>query len=670
MFAIQCTTCGARLGVNDESLVGQILACPKCGGMVLVEKPGQATPASHATPSETPPPEVDASRAPAVIPEMVVDSPLIDGHAAPPPPPAVLPDSELRTRKLLLGVLCGLVLMLLFAVGVLLTLKKDKPSPVQAPQPPETAHRKPNEAPSGPEKAVPSEPMPPVEPPIPHELPRPPENAKPAPPENEGAAGVPALNLATRVEVNTPEEADKENKRVELAELLSKTPDSLEKPAHSGDDTTETTVRSATDWLSDLERRMPGLLDPVALPPVDVSARLDMLVAELSLETTPLLTFLRIVSEWTDVPVSLEIDEFRCRGLRLDMPLAGRFENETLGGILAKLLTPLDLEPVIEDRQVQISVLPQVRDELIERRLSVADLAAGTRNPVDLRGEPDPDGPLTPQRLAEILRRLVDPVGFQTIGRLPDEEPRLQAEDDALVLRHRLRQLDRSLRLLEQIRVLRRLLQATEIVGEELAPEVFGWDKVSEPLTLNYYQPTPLAGILRQLEGATGLTILIDHRALHRALTPLASLKATVRCDRKTVNEALESLLASVDAVPLTYRIIDAKTLEITTYDAARTADRTSIEIHFYETPDRPLGPEETPEELVQTLKMTQEPMSWASPTRHDGLGDVIIDRPSGCLIVRQSQPVQRAIRLWFEKRLAGAVLEAPPVEPPLEEEP
>ena len=39
LFTIQCTTCRARLKVNDESVIGDILACPKCGSMVQVVPP-------------------------------------------------------------------------------------------------------------------------------------------------------------------------------------------------------------------------------------------------------------------------------------------------------------------------------------------------------------------------------------------------------------------------------------------------------------------------------------------------------------------------------------------------------------------------------------------------------------------------------------------------------
>lgn len=39
LFTIQCTTCRARLKVNDESVIGDILACPKCQSMVQVVPP-------------------------------------------------------------------------------------------------------------------------------------------------------------------------------------------------------------------------------------------------------------------------------------------------------------------------------------------------------------------------------------------------------------------------------------------------------------------------------------------------------------------------------------------------------------------------------------------------------------------------------------------------------
>ena len=50
-FSIACTTCQAQLRVRDRSAIGQILTCPKCGSMVLVEAPDAPSESGH-----TPPP--------------------------------------------------------------------------------------------------------------------------------------------------------------------------------------------------------------------------------------------------------------------------------------------------------------------------------------------------------------------------------------------------------------------------------------------------------------------------------------------------------------------------------------------------------------------------------------------------------------------------------------
>lgn len=39
LFSIQCTTCQSRLKVRNATIIGDIVACPKCGSMVLVEAP-------------------------------------------------------------------------------------------------------------------------------------------------------------------------------------------------------------------------------------------------------------------------------------------------------------------------------------------------------------------------------------------------------------------------------------------------------------------------------------------------------------------------------------------------------------------------------------------------------------------------------------------------------
>jgi hypothetical protein len=71
LFSITCTTCKSRLSVRDAGAIGQILACPKCGGMVMVrppadwqETPDASVPAAVASPSAALRPAAPQSAAP------------------------------------------------------------------------------------------------------------------------------------------------------------------------------------------------------------------------------------------------------------------------------------------------------------------------------------------------------------------------------------------------------------------------------------------------------------------------------------------------------------------------------------------------------------------------------------------------------------------------------
>ena len=65
-FVIYCATCSARIKVRHASAVGEIHACPKCGSMVLIERPSESqrrrSEQSAAARSQSTPPPVAASQ--------------------------------------------------------------------------------------------------------------------------------------------------------------------------------------------------------------------------------------------------------------------------------------------------------------------------------------------------------------------------------------------------------------------------------------------------------------------------------------------------------------------------------------------------------------------------------------------------------------------------------
>lgn len=784
MFAIQCTTCGSKLAVKNDELIGQILACPKCGGMVLIEAPTiaeqqQVPPISQqSSPSDSPPtilkkfPEAFAIETESGIinrnenvrekgdgernlptsgnlPEKSTQS--THSHEPPVFPIASqsslstdMSEGELKTRKLMLKSLAGLFMLLLTAVGVLIVFKGNRPDD-QAPDV-QTTGRRPStitdvsqgdttigvtsdKTASGEansftvlsanmdENQHATSTPDPLKPKI-SDMPENAAKTTNAPPTLE------TITLETALsETSSPEKPSTEQEKlanllsVLKADVLNDHPDaspsmisdenllSISKSTsksglnHEGNEesgkendaeaTTSSDV-SSNDFLRSIQRKLPGLIEQSAVLTLDIPQRLAQPLVEFNANGTPLLAVVQTLSTLTEIPISFDLDEMRCRNISVDTPVNCELQNETLGEILNQILAPLRLTAIVEDGQISLTVLPEEKNKLMERNIDVSDLVAGTVEGIDAQTRKIPDTQLNAERIAEILVRLVDPVELSSERTMTIDAPGLLVEKNILIVKNRRQKIDQMLRLIEQLRVLRGLPPQNDIEGKDLAPEVFGWDVVQVPMTLNYYQPTPLAGILSQFEKSNSLRILVDHRALHRALTPLNTIRATVLSNHVSVNETLERLLHSVDSAALDYRIVTANLLEVSTRDALRDPNRMTVEIHRFEAvtaqqlPKQRNSPQVMPrqmqsdvdtskeqvvenfdvdgnvesihsvDDLVSAIRTSLEPDSWVEPGQPNpfGLGDIIVDRPSGCLIVRQSQPIQRQLRLWLGKKL------------------
>ena len=381
-------------------------------------------------------------------------------------------------------------------------------------------------------------------------------------------------------------------------------------------------IYEGNDTFAAFEKKMPGFVD-ISIPNIDMDAKLALPILELNPNHTDLVEFVRVMSRMTEIPMTLDIDELKSHSLSVKTPIDGQFNEATIEKILTETLAMPGLQWKITDRQILI--LPKATAEAVDLTFDVSGFA-------------------DPGEIADMVQKLVVPGADITV--LND---RLTVVQDELSKKSPQRLRYDVLLFLEQLRVLRQLPQKTEWSGEALAPEAFGWDKVMESMTLHYYKPVPLAHAVRQLEALTHLTILVDHQSLHRSLCSFASVQAAVQCEQGTVNDALELLLASADAVGLAYRIIDHQTLEITTAESVRQPEKMTVEVHRYR-----LQEDETPEDIVRLLRSAVAPESWEReeiPETKYG-GNIVVDESSHCLFIRQSQPVQRQIRLYLSDSL------------------
>ena len=162
---------------------------------------------------------------------------------------------------------------------------------------------------------------------------------------------------------------------------------------------------------------------------------------------------------------------------------------------------------------------------------------------------------------------------------------------------------------------------------------------LGQTLTANFREPAPLIAILGYLGSAAGVDILVDRLSLASAgVSPEANASLVVR--DQPLGAALDQLL---EGLGLAYRVIDARTLQITT----RKAVAAQLELEFYPVASL-LTDGQTPEALIARVKGRLAGSTWNDA---GGLAAIGYDQRSQCLIVLQSQPVQASIeRLLAEK--------------------
>ena len=146
---------------------------------------------------------------------------------------------------------------------------------------------------------------------------------------------------------------------------------------------------------------------------------------------------------------------------------------------------------------------------------------------------------------------------------------------------------------------------------------------------LNVVVPTPLSGIIGLFKRPAGTEILIDRPAL-AAEGISESTTTKFRAENQPLGEALEKLLEPVMA----WRAVDEVTLQVTT----RKELAAQMELEFYPVGKQLAG--QPPAILIERIKTGLPDVTWDDA----GGGKISFDVASQCLIVLQSQPVQRAI--------------------------
>ncbi len=560
LFYIQCPTCRARLQVRSAAAIGQILTCPKCGGMVQVEPPPdwEDPEAAQETVDDIPVPG-DASASDAA-PADEVASPVLPGNEW------VSPQTQAARRKILAAL--AIVALLLVVVVLVATLWKGsrKPGPSERP---EIAGANGTEA----EKDKDGEPV-----------------DQGAPSDEEGAAsGTPAEESPP--EVGKANGAGKEKAESDGADGKSEPsqPDSSDDQADHSDSNTNS--RSSGDSnedagasegnakepekesmrdseaKTDQESTPPGLtpadakieaeekaaaalseLEAMIHPPSeketstdvgsetsatpaatrrrrDVEALLQWKVPEWSMIDVPLFRAAEMIRQVGGVPVSLDLDALAAAGIDWRKTVSGHWKD-----------TPL--QKVLEDLSKQAGVRWEATPGGV-RWTAKAPERFAVRYAVDQL----PAGDKGAEAVARWLPKWLAPVGWESDGNVQPDNDRLVVTQPPAV--------HRQLRRLQTLYLWHRWDRWRE--GDALPPTLAGqW-------TLVVVDPTPLAEVLKQVEEITGVTILVDwESAAEVGCEPDSGV--TVAVYQQPLMVLLRELVRDSQ---LSFRVVDKQTVAV-----------------------------------------------------------------------------------------------------------
>ncbi len=703
-FSIECTTCKARLRVRDPSAIGQILTCPKCSSMVLVEAPHSPAPAeeaaaaappddmaaeaAHTPPAQEAPPPTPAATPPdrtsgpsatsgagADMSDTVEDLSVYGTRPAPPPDDAgtaldqmsdhgpLLPTdqwssttSQLWRSWVLMGgaAAAGIVLAgTVFGFVIARFSRPDETAQESAPPPaaaaPEQARPAPAAAGGDTSESTGEE--------------NPPADANPpgGPRDEKGAPADPARPVAGDPDAPQQPPADPADAAPDAAVPDAAPPDDADDgppgftpkadPAGDGD---------AATTLDETVAQFEALLDDKPMPPVEPEEGADAPPADLPVEDAgprrPPPRVVDVAARLDDNLIEIEID-----GTPLVTFLQFMSQLSTIPITLDPEVLPwLNLTPV---SPVTAQRSGATVEEILAEALTPLGLSCVVREKQLLVTRPSgPPRPLTLRiqdlasdraelrAMATLMTTLVAPGSWRDGGGLG----RITVQEDALVVQQSDPVKFEILRFFERLRVARGLPPRSSFAASlfALTPR-HERAKLSldAPVSLNYLQPTSLEEVVQRLGHAAGCHVLIDWGALAEAgWNPDAQVTLTVA--ERPLRDALRELLEPME---LTYRAIDAELLQVTT--PQQIARRPELE--FYDVAEL-LGETTTPEQLITALKKALGEDLFVET---GGQGVLYFDPPSKCLLAALAQPQQIALQQELD-RLRGEAAAGPSAEP------
>ncbi len=431
---------------------------------------------------------------------------------------------------------------------------------------------------------------------------------------------------------------------------------------------------------------------------VDVAARLALPIKSVEFPTSPVAA-IRLLSEFTGVSIVPDLETLVLTRPSTNATLDLSLRDTTAGEALKNVADLLKWEVCEEKEQILIRPSDYNPENLLEECFDVADLTtARAENNDATRFEMfELPNNLTPETLAVLIKSIVAPETWADEG----GKANLTLDGATLTIKQSAQNREKTRALLEGLRALRGLPPQGDASPERIIPEKLGWEKLTKKTNFVPLTPLALQNAIEILEKSQKIQVFWDDGTLIEAGVG-RDATTVAKIENGTIDAILSEILEPLNA---TYLILSENLILITGKEAAENYQTVEFFSLIGEGGTRPSL--EEARALVDEIKRTIAPESWrrsVEPTSEDAsseesvevaeeikddeddsvgedgevgeetlsfwvgknkedagfgkakLGEqnaaIWLDVESSCLIIRQSQPNQRALRRWLVARL------------------
>ena len=324
-------------------------------------------------------------------------------------------------------------------------------------------------------------------------------------------------------------------------------------------------------------------------------------------------------------------------GVSLHDPISIEVANSKVGKALEEIAASRNMASVVENGQILLTSTAEHRESLRPVRFFVADLTGR-----DAHAAAD---------LAALLQRLVAPQSWQPSG----GRGTVEIAADALRITQTAHVDYQIIVFCEKLRVARGLPTKSKL--SKLDPKKFVLATrtarakaiLSQIVSVHASVPSSLFSILDQFKQPAGSEILIDRPAL-AAIGISESTTGKFKAEKLPLGEALQQLLEPLE---LSWRAVDASTLQITTQKSLATRMEPVLP-RGQTTRSHKWEPARCPGRSAAggVDRADQDGPPRLAVRDEGGQGGALdFDPLSQCLIVLQSQPMQRALEALLTEK-------------------